>query len=261
MMISWRPISSLRVVPSQVANFLVEADVYPGTNNAWSDWTKMNAGGARQEDIMLPPGRDAPGCANGIRMLHFRTGYDHHFNEKMYFHDWFKFGYACLSDPVGVIHWDDQVDYGATDFDADKIFNISCLDQPDEQYNNEVIRGVEIRRFETKGVDLGGKGTMAYQVRDEIYMRAICDFGHDFSPAAWGSWTGKPYGAWKETQGGYCGADRKGNRLRETNLKKIEVQYYLDATKNGQSFNMRFQCGHRTTRKKRPAVKRDPGHH
>lgn len=247
---------SLRAVPSsQVANYLVEADVLPGQTSVWSRWTAMNAGGAEKEVMFLPPGEDAQGCVNGMRSLHFRKGYNKNFKEDTYFFDWYKFGYACLSDPEGVIHWDETVDYGANDCEAEKIYNVTCRTQPDDNYNQEVIRGFEIRRYETKGASLGGKGAMAYQMRDSINMRAICDFGHDTSPTAWGTFAGQPFGVWKETQGGYCAPARKHLKLKYTNVKKLQFQYMDDRTKNGQSFNMKLQCSARKTRrkKKKPA--------
>ena len=53
--------------------------------------------------------------------------------------------------------------YKANDFNADVYLNVTCSDNVGEG-NKEVIRGLEIRRYETKGVELGAKGRNAMQV-------------------------------------------------------------------------------------------------
>ena len=115
----------------------------------------------------------------GIESLHFQQGYNRDYESDDYFHDWLRIGYKCVTrkkaaDGDDPVIWQDvqrdqtrsfdtgDYEFQADDFGSLRVFNVTCADQQGSG-NKKVLRGLEVKRFETKGVQLGGKGRAAME--------------------------------------------------------------------------------------------------
>jgi hypothetical protein len=231
-----------------------------GEFRGYSGWSHLKAEGDIVADFYLPAGKgDEGACPVGIESLHFQQGYNRDYESDDYFHDWLRIGYKCVTrkkaaDGDDPVIWQDvqrdqtrsfdtgDYEFQADDFGSLRVFNVTCADQQGSG-NKKVLRGLEVKRFETKGVQLGGKGRAAMEKRDQWNFRAVCDFLPSLEPDQYSPWVGTPYGNLKESQGVYCMPRRKHGRvLSEPNMRAINIRLYDKPSENQQALQFRISC-------------------
>merc|ERR1712196_48351 len=83
-------------------------------------------------------------------------------------------------------------------------------------------------------------------IRDNVRMRAICDFDRKtLDPTVFSSWKGRREGALKQEAGAFCEPDVERNRLKYNNAQKLHLQVFHDRADNSETVRFQFKCGNR----------------